>query len=256
MASVQLDKTGELWKRNMRVMLAQNCYIIALRGAGSHNGISIADANSVLERHLFPRIEAALMDKWVTVIFEGDNDDVAYPDIGYIAGRLRDHFDGRMTFYAVQMLGRYKHRDKLPIMLPLVSASGRGYDTVLFPDDTFPGDHIAFTQHRLIAQSPMYEQWYVGACGKIAHTQLADYNAKGAGHAGNHDALIFPLPVSVEQEQKIRRKLAGELDHVQRERLTASLTQRAENPFGLLCTSTGEFIQRSEYQNLNIQIIR
>src|SRR4051812_41408769 len=110
-AAAILDKSGQAWERLMSEMLAKSSHIIALHGAGSFNGISISDANKIVEDALTPRIESYLREGFVSVIFDGDNDDPSYPDIGYIMGSLRDYFDdGRVDFYAVQMLGWYKYR--------------------------------------------------------------------------------------------------------------------------------------------------
>ena len=195
--SVTLDETGRAWEVIMTDMLATCEHIIALRGAGSFTGISVADANDLLDRELIPRAESYLADGNASFIFDGDNDDPDYPDIGHIMGRLRDHFSGRADFYAVQMLGWYKYRDELPAMRPLHSARGNEYRTLLFPDKMFVGDHDHFSQHARLARSPEYEQWYVGACGQIASKQLADFSLKVEDFGGKHRALIFKAPVSM-----------------------------------------------------------
>ena len=252
---VTLDETGLAWEKIMSDMLANSDHIIALRGAGSFNGISVADANNLLENHLIPRIETYLRDGRVSVIFDGDNDDPDYPDIGHIMGRLRDHCGDRADFYAVQKLGWYKYRKELPATRPLHSANGGEYRTVLFPDMTFAGEHDHFSQHARLAQSPKYEQWYIGACGLIASKQLADYSAKVEGVDGDHRATVFRAKISVEQSQKIHRKLREATDLDQKLRLQDSIVSRSDNPYGLLCTRSGEFISRPEYANLQIEVI-
>jgi len=253
-ASVLLDDTGEAWEGIVDELLANSDHIIALRGAGSFNGISITDANWMVEQHCIPRIATYVRGGAVSIIFDGDNDDPLYPDIGHIAGRLRDYF-GEVHFYAVQMLGWYKYRKELPTMRPLHSAHGNEYATILFPDKTFAGDHDHFSQHVRLARSPKYEQWYIGACGLIASKQLADYSAKAEGADGEHRAVIFRASVSTEQEQKIRRKLQEDADIERSKRLSDSLIRRAENPYGLLCTPAGEFVSRPEFANLRIEVI-
>src|SRR3989338_5645440 len=91
-ASVLLDDTGEAWEGIVDELLANSDHIIALRGAGSFNGISITDANWMVEQHCIPRIATYVRGGAVSIIFDGDNDDPLYPDIGHIAGRLRDYF--------------------------------------------------------------------------------------------------------------------------------------------------------------------
>jgi hypothetical protein len=253
-ALVQIDATGDIWEGIVNKMLAHSEHIIVLHGAGSFNGISIADANSVLRRELIPRVENCLGNGKVSIVFDGDNDDPAYPDIGHIMGRLRDHFDNRADFYAVQMLSWYHYHKELPSLRALHSASGNEYHTVLFPEKKFPGDHDHFSQHVRLTRSYKYEQWYVGACGLIAERQLADFSQKVAGSRDTHRAVIFRLPVSREQEAKIKHKLATSSNEEHKLRLRQSLARREQHPYGLLCTPSGNFIAKPEYRNLKIYL--
>lgn len=252
---VMLDETGFFWQREMDSILARSAHIIALHGAGSFNGISVPDADALLQEQLFPRVEHYLTDGRVSVIFDGDNDDPEYPDIGHIMGRLRDHFGDRVDCYAVQVLSWYRYRKELPAMRPLHSALGNEYRTVLFPDKTFPGDHDHFSQNARLVATTHYEQWYVGACGLIASKQLTDYSQKVGDGPAAHRAVVFKLPVSGEQEQKIRRKIADTTDEAQRARLVESLERRQANPYGLLFTPEGEFINKAEYGNVQIEVV-
>jgi hypothetical protein len=127
--SAVVDETGEVWNGIMAQMLANSSRIVALRGAGSFNGISITDAQIILEDYLFPRMERLLRDGKVSVIYDGDDDDREYPDIGYIMGRLAERFSGEADFYAVQKLGWYRYQDDLPALKPLHSAGGVEYRT-------------------------------------------------------------------------------------------------------------------------------
>ena len=255
------DSTGEIWERMVDEMLAGSSHIIALRGAGSFNGISVADADRIMFGELEWRINAYGCDGRGSVIYDGDNDDPKYPDIGHIMGRLRDRFLDWVDWYAVQKESwyRYRYNDTPagiePELKPLHSANGNEYRTVIFSDDTFEGDHDHFSQHPRLCRAARYEQWYVGACGLIASKQLADYSAKVAGVPGEHKAIIFRAPVSIEQEQKIRRKLAEESDPAKVQRLMEALERRAANPYGLLCTPDGEFISKPEYANLTIEVV-
>jgi hypothetical protein len=251
-----LDETGEIWDRAMDLMIAKSNHIIALHGAGSFNGISIEDANNLLNDRLIPRIAAYLLDGHVSIIYDGDNDDPDFPDIGHIMGRLRDYFDNRVDCYAVQMQSWYKYRDELPALRPLHSANGNEYRTIVFPDKKFEGDHDHFSQHPRLVSSPNYEQWYVGACGLIASKQLADYSEKAAGALGEHNVVVFKATVSIEQEQKILRKLESETDPENIKRLRDSLSRRAENPYGLLFTPAGEFLVDPQFVNLRIEVVQ
>jgi hypothetical protein len=277
--SVVFDERGELWERAMTAMLDTSSNIIALRGAGSFNGISKEDAKKMFTEQVVPRVERMLQEgKKLTFIFDGDNEDPNYPDIGYIMGRLLDTYHGKIDFYAVQKLGWYAFRNEWPHMRPLHSASGNEYETYIFPDDTFPGEHDHFSQNARLAQSPKYEQWYVGACGLIASKQLADYAKNIEQNDGVHNVTIFKAPVSIDQEQKIRRKIAEgsesiaelEADAVKGDfyaagviqpavdkvaRLTESLERRNANPYGLLFDPSGVFIQKPEYGRLHFTIV-
>jgi hypothetical protein len=252
---VEIDGTGRVWERTMETILTRSARIIVLRGAGSFNGISVPDANKVLSEQLIPRMESYLEIGRASVIFDGDNDDLGYPDIGYIMGRLRDHFGDRADFYAVQMLSWYRYRNELPELRPLHSASDNKYRTILFPENAFLGDHSYFSQHKWLVRSEFYEQWYVGACGAIASMQLADYNDQASGSLTARRAVVFRLPVSKEQERKILAKIAETKDEEKRTRLVKSLEQRQANPYGLLCTPEGDFIAKSEYKNLHIEVV-
>jgi hypothetical protein len=252
------DSTGELWEGMVDEMLTEPCHIIALRGAGLFNGIPYANADVIAYGRLIPKISEYLYKGRVSVIYDGDNDDFDYPDVGYIMGRLREHhysFIRQVNWYAVQMASWYKYRNGLPALKPLHSANGNEYQTVVFPDKTFEGNHDHFSQHPRLVRSSSYEQWYVGACGLIASHQLADYSAKVAGIPGRHKATIFRAPVSVEQEEKILRKLTEEHDPVKIQRLKDSLERRRANPHGLLCTPDGTFISKPQYANLTIEVV-
>lgn len=258
MARVVLDTTDTTWQGLVKQMIDAGDTVVALRGAGSFNGISVADANRVLDTYLFQMVNEHRFGSMVNILFDGDNDDPEYSDIGHIAGRLYEKYHGYVQFYAVQSLAWYKYRAGLPnAVRPLHTASGLEYDTILFPSDTFPGDHSHFTQCKELATYENYEQWYVGACGKIAHSQLGDYNAKvRAGGVGHGMVYFFPLPVSFEQETKIRGKLATSTDEAQKQRLRDLLDQRALHPNGLLFTSKGELVGVDSYDHLKYKVYR
>ncbi|HEU5114257.1 MAG TPA: hypothetical protein VFT82_00650 [Candidatus Paceibacterota bacterium] len=249
------DKTGAAWKAIVETNLVHAAHVIALRGAGSFNGISTRDANEIIAEHLVPRIEQYISDGKVCLIYDGDNDDPQYPDIGYIMGRLCDYFGARIECIAVQMESWFRYQNLLPTVAHLHSANDTGYQTIVFPDKTFPGNHDYFSQSERLCKLPQYEQWYVGACGEIATKQLADYSVKAADSPGPHKAVIFRAPVSADQETKIREKIEKSTDPEKISRLKSALERRIANPYGLLCTQNGEFILRPEYGNLEIEVI-
>ncbi len=278
-STVVLDETGQHWEMQLSEMLEKCTNIIALRGAGSFNGISKKDSERILETELIPRVQKYLdADGKVAVIYDGDDDDPNYPDIGHIMGGLRDHFLDKVDFFAVQTISWYRYGGELPKMRPLHSVNGNEYATTLFPDKKFEGDHDHFSQNRRLAQSPKYEQWYVGACGQIAIKQLADYSAKAGDTALQHRVSIFRSPISIEQEQKIlesiqeSQKTLRELEMCaargdsidesrvreitqKTNRLSESLKRRAASPYGLLCDEKGEFVKKPEYGNLMIEVV-
>lgn len=277
--TVVFDETGAHWEKAMTAMLEKSTAIIALRGAGSFNGISISDAKKLLEERIFPRVDQLLQrGNVISFIFDGDNDDPACPDVGHIMGRLLDSYHEKIDFYAVQKAGWYKYRNHATGMRPLHSATGNEYETYVFPDKTFPGEHDHFSQNVRLVQSPKYEQWYVGACGLIASQQLADYAKNVASVDGEHRVIIFKAAVSVDQELKIQRKIAESSDAIgelegeaikggfeavgsiqevvdKKARLSDSLIRRNAHRYGLLFDAAGNFIQKPEYGGLVFTVV-
>lgn len=249
------DDSGAQWEEIVDGIIAESRHVVVLHGAGSYNGISIADANRLVNDELIPRIEAYLRDGGVSVIYDGDDDDPNYPDIGHIMGRLRDHFAESVDWYAVQMQSWYKYGNELPALRPLHSTNGGQYNTVVFPDNKFLGNHDHFSQHSRLVCAPSYEQWYIGACGQIASGQLADYSIKVIGAPGTHKAVVFRAPVSEEQGQSIRQKLEEGGDPARTKRLQDAQTRRTENSYGMLCTPSGDFIFKSEYHRIQIEVV-
>lgn len=73
------------WGVLTQELLNRGGKVIALRGAGSGNGMEKEGADTVLSGYLIPYIEATLKLMPVTILYDGDNDEFDEPDIGYIA---------------------------------------------------------------------------------------------------------------------------------------------------------------------------
>ncbi len=273
-----IDPKGILWREREPKLIEGCSHIIALRGAGSVNGISIADAKRILSEQLFPRVREMLKDKGkVAFIFDGDDDDRAYPDIGYIIGRIRDEFDStNCKFIAVQKDDWWSGDGK-----PIRNANGREYETYIIdakspPENTgglpYTGqqgtEHNALSQSITLVNSGKYTQWYVGAVGPIAEQQISDLDMKSDQGI---NVIVFKTPVSTEQAINLQhkidvsRQLLNEIDipnndasedvklKIQKEkdklaRLLSSQDRRAANPFGSFFDKDGK--DKGVFKNL------
>jgi hypothetical protein len=254
-----LDETGSGWDEIVQRMISCNSRVIALRGAGSFNGISNLDADRIFKQYLVPLVDNQLLgNRAVSIIFDGDDDVQNLPDIGYICGRLLDEFGDRVDFYAVQKVSWYPYSDELSRKKPIHNSKGVEYNTILFPDGAFTGDHDHFSQNQKLVEYGEYEQWYIGACGKISLQQLSDYNAKST--KGKRTARLFPLRISEAHGEHIQQKLDAEIktngQTAKAARLADSLVQRAENPYGLLHDSAGKFLYGGAFPNLDTIEVR
>ena len=50
----------------------------------------------------------------------------------------------------------------------------------MFDDGRYTGDHNSFTQCEQLVEYERFEEWFIGASGPIADSQLADYNSKSS----------------------------------------------------------------------------
>ncbi len=251
------DRDGSHWDTRSKEWIARGAHIIALRGAGSINGISHEDADKILSTQLLPRIQSLLQASEVVVMYDGDPDVPEKPDIGYIMGRLRSSlgpvFKGKISFVAVQKDSWYrpkKHNGALE------NSEGQQYETYVFPDNTFDGDHNSFTQSNLLANYERYEQWYIGACGPIASKQLPDLNNKVSN--GKRNITIFrakineSLTVALETELK---RAVDSGDKEEAEVIKKKIEQR-KSLFGQLFSNTGDLIAEVRaLKNLNISVV-
>ncbi len=264
-----IDTTGEAWKTKEARVLQECESIIALRGAGTNNGIDRTTALALIEQKLIPELEKRLEKGKVAVLFDGDGDDLTKPDIGFVMARLREKYDGdsRVEFLAAQKKGWYYPQKEGG---NLATANGKEYETVVFPDNTFPGDHNSFTQSAELAGSEKYEQWYIGASGPIASEQLEDLNKKVK--EGTRNVLMVPAPINEDLGPSFETKLqtaqaelqtaqtSGNEEEVKKaqakvDKLSGVLQQR-QRKYGVHYTDSGELaLDTSQFEHLSFKVL-
>lgn len=255
MAMIDDGKKTE-WNALVDQILSKKGRIIALRGAGSINGADPAESNRLLENELLPRIQNYLArGEHVTFLFDGDPDDPKKPDIGYFAGRLLDTFGNNQN--GVDFVTAQKRSWYYPSTEKgnLANAHGRDYVTYVFADDKYPGDHNAFTQDARLVASPKYEQWYIGASGDIATSQLEDFNAKV--HAGHKKtAVLFRVHNNKALSAEISKKLTeAQGDEAKFAKFTKQLAQR-DRVYGAHWDNNGNpVLDVKSFPKLNIQFV-
>lgn len=252
-----VDEDGSKWAQTQESLISRYKHIVALRGAGTNNGIDTTAATKLVEEKLIPRVRSYLEDGPVAIIFDGDGDDLNKPDIGFIMGRLRDAFssesEDKVTFVAAQKKSWYYPPKKDG---NLSNANGKEYKTTVFPDGKFPGDHNSFTQSEILSNAPGYEQWYIGASGPIASEQLGDLNGKVKD--GERKVVMFRAPINADLSTAMQEKLrlaqeAG--DEVKVKKFQGVLTQR-QNKYGGHFDNEGNFsIDRSQYDKLDFEVV-
>jgi hypothetical protein len=230
------------WDMNTITAMRRGSEIIALRGAGSTGGIDPSAADHVLDDLLIPQIEQVRrQEKPVVVMYDGDPDDPARPDIGYVAGRLLDRFGrfvdtGDMTFMTAQADDWYYPPRPGS---NLANASGRPFDTYVFPRGVYPGDHNRFTQSDILAAYPRYRQVYIGAAGMLAAQQMVDYCNRVPG-GGNVNITLIRALINGALDREIGEQLATAVDDAKRQKLESMLEQRRRQ-YGVHWGDDGRF---------------
>lgn len=253
-----VDDGMESWNKIVEILLEKSSNLIALRGAGSINGMDKNAIDLLINNDLIPRIENLLNTPGLVIIlFDGDADDIAKPDIGYVAGRLLDHFgnsDSRVIFLTAQKESWY------PKDLNggnLGNSNGSQYITYVFPNNTYPGDHNNFTQNVQLVESGKYQQWYIGASGQIANSQLKDYNDK-VEEGSKCEVKIFKVKNNPELDADLQNKLklAEESENTTDiGKIQAKIDQR-KNVYGAHWNNDGTpSINIEEYPGLNFEFI-
>lgn len=201
------DDDKKSWDLLVDYFESENYQVIALRGAGSINGIEKDEADKILRSDLIPRIDKLIRaGRKVVMMYDGDQDSLDKPDIGYIAGRLLDHFGNspnKLLFITAQKRSWYYPQAEGG---NLNNVKQKQFVTYVFDNDKYEGDHNQFTQDSRLVEADGYEQWYIGASGDIATSQLADFNNK-VSDGQRRVATIFRLKNNSKLDEEIRQKL-------------------------------------------------
>lgn len=252
------DDGKQTWNKLVDQVLSKNGRVIVLRGAGSINGADLEESKRLLDTQLIPRVEQAIAaGEQVTFMFDGDPDSREKPDIGYFAGRLLDKYgnnENGVVFVTAQKQGWYYPTKE---GANLSNANGKEYVTYVFADNTYTGDHNAFTQDARLVESKKYEQWYIGASGEIATGQLEDFNAKvPQGQA--REAVLFRVHNNPALDTEIQRKLVtarAENDIVKVGKFEKQMNQR-RNVYGAHWGNDGRpTLPVAQFPNLRVSFV-
>jgi hypothetical protein len=244
------------WEDRVNSLMADAAVIITFRGAGSVNGIDPIAASQVVAKIRDHILDLRSYGSPVALMYDGDGDNRAKPDVGSIFGELADSFakDSSVKFIAAQSEGWYGPADKTD---PIKSANGTPYETFVFAND-LPGQHASLTQSSSLVAYPHYEQVFVGPAGKIAFSQLKDLSDKAVAHrpedAGDVTVMIFSTPNNGDLAPQLKTKLDAEVDDGKRVKILANIEQRRDHPFGFLCNSEGTLsLDAAQYPGLRFE---
>lgn len=235
------DADGSIWREVSEALKNHFSHIVALRGAGSYNGMDPVEEKKILEAELLPRLTSLIASGPTAILFDGDADDPEHPDIGSVIGRLRDAFadqkSEQLLFLTAQRKDWYEPSGPGK---NLANIRGLEYQTVVFDQGKYPGEHSHFTQSVDLVRHPGYEQWYIGASGAIAEEQLRDYNDK-VPTGGQRKVTLFRVPNNPEINDSIRGRLvkAQESGDQEAVRRYEDSLRRREKRFGVHWTSDG-----------------
>lgn len=231
------------WHNRMAELMQQGAHIIALRGAGSVNGIHTMEAEIATALVLDEIMELIDKNDPVALIYDGDTDDRERPDIGAIFGLMADHlqdFEG-VSCLAVQSEGWYSPHAP---GAALRSASGVPYETFVF-SDALSGAHSELSQSDLLVGYERYRQVFVGPAGRIAAQQLEDLNRRAAQSQRRVPVTIIKTSNNPTLDDALRAKLS-DASETERQTIEAKIAARAEWPYGLLFTQKGTPRYRAE----------
>ncbi len=241
--ATMMDLHATAWHRRMDGLMTQGTRIITLRGAGTVHGIEPVAAHAATE--MLGSYVAQLTNEGTSValLFDGDADNPAWPDVGSVFGGLADSLRGNflVSTFAAQKQGWYQPASE---GAALRSASGTPYETYIFPD-TLPGEHAALTQSPSLVAYGAYEQWFVGSAGPLALAQLQDLNNKAAyrpAHQGALRVTVLDAPQHARASERLMSQLALNTDEAARAALHAKLAQRDAHPHGALFSPAGAFL--------------
>lgn len=264
--ATMMEESLEPWHQRMEELMDQGTRIIVLHGAGSANGIEPTAANTI--ENTLGNYVSSLADQGtpVALIYEGDKDHPDRPDIGSVFGTLANRFQGSsmVTPIVVQTTSWYRPAEEGSAY---TSANGTPYETYVF-DKSLPEidpelqqtrglAHSALTQSQQLVNYYNYEQVVAGPAGVIAAAQLHDLSKR----ATNRPQALGPVPVTVllarvnlVLDEGLRDSAQNDPSEVRRARAAEKITQRADHPYGMLCTPTGEFaLESTDYPNLEFR---
>lgn len=244
------------WEERVNSLMADGTVILTLRGAGSVNGIDPDSASQVVAKIRDRIMDLRSAGVPVALMYDGDGDTRAKPDVGSIFGELADAFarDSSVKLIAAQSEGWYGPADKTD---PIKSANGTPYETYVFADD-LPGQHASLTQSSKLVAYPHFEQIFVGPAGKIAFSQLRDLSDKAVADrpadAGDLKVIIFSTPNNANLSAQFQSRLETEADDAKRSKISVNIAQRRDHPYGFLCNSDGQFnLDEKQYPRLKFE---
>lgn len=244
------------WQQRVDSLISEGAVIVTLRGAGSVNGIDpIAASRAVgMIRDYILALRGSGTS--VALMYDGDGDNRAKPDVGSIFGELADSFakDSSVKFIAAQSEGWYGPPDESD---PIKSSNDTPYETYVFAAD-LPGQHASLTQSSALVAYPRYEQIFVGPAGKIAFSQLQDLSDKAVASRdaeyGEVKVMILSTSNNAALTAQFEAKFNAEVDETKRAKIAANIEQRRDNPFGFLCDSEGRMnLEMSRYPGLSFE---
>ncbi len=239
------------WDTRMIELMKHGAAIIAFRGAGSVNGISPDELPNVVSAITDHILEIRSSGRPVALMYDGDADKRAKPDIGAVFGMVADRLkeDKGVVFIAAQSEKYWKSSE------PILSAGGTPYETYVFSPE-LKEQHNRLTQSGALASYQGYEQIFVGPAGKIALSQLADLNEKAvAGGRSGLQVTVFSTRNNHELESDLKAKRDAESDPEKRAKIEANIAQRQSAPFGYLCSTEGRLtVDASRYPALSVGI--
>lgn len=252
------DDGRKTWDRLVEEIIAREGSVIALRGAGSVNGIDPAVAGRLVESEIIPRLKELISaGEKVTILFDGDADNPSKPDIGFIAGRILDQFGKDQVDLVVVTAQKESWYNPSTPNANLANAHAVQAVTYVFPEGEYPGDHNSFTQDVQLVASPRYQQWYIGASGNIASEQLVDFNAKVPANE-TREVILFRASNNAVLDEELQAKLVlaqAASDDIKVTKLLAQLEQR-QNVYGVHWDNNGfPTIDSNKFPNLNLTFV-
>lgn len=250
------------WEIRMQELIDNGATVITFRGAGTVNGIlpeAEAEARAVASiRDSILELRAQGIP--VALMYDGDGDNRAKPDVGSVFGQVVDSFhkDRGVVAITAQTEGWYSPASP---NAPISSAEGTTFETYVF-GDALPGAHASLTQSAQLVAYANYSQVFVGPAGQIAYQQLQDLSDKAVSHRAPE---IAPVRVSVfitPNNPAVGEQLAHQLKDAANNdqaivKITPKLEQRKNHPFGFLSTSTGEFnVEASKYPRISFNVVK